>query len=364
MAPGPRRFFVGIQGLRALAALSIVFSHVSHDGIAAGLDPRGVLSRLSSAFPWDSGVDLFFVISGFIIASASGSLFGTGRAGIARFLRRRCERIVPLYWSTTALFLLTALTAPRALHGAFGGAAWIAASFAFIPWPRPDGEMQPALGLGWTLNYEMFFYLLFAVSLALPRRRALAGLLACLLLIAAAGARFHPANPQLAFWSSPLILEFGAGLALAWLRGRLRLPPALQLLAVAAALLWLHAHAGVPESTRVTAWGPAAVLLVAAAALGAAPQAPGRAGQMIILLGEASYALYLTHPFIMRLLSISFHKFHGHSETLGLMYVASGLALAQLGALAVHQHLDAPLQARFRRHRAEAPHETLQMSGL
>jgi exopolysaccharide production protein ExoZ len=365
MAPSDRRYFVTVQGLRAVAALAIVFSHVAHDGIAAGLDPRGFIARAYTAFPWDAGVDLFFVISGFIIASSSGAFSGQGWAGAGRFFVRRCQRIIPLYWATTFLFLSIALASRGVIHGTMGGAGYIAASFLFIPWPRPDGEMQPALGLGWTLNYEMFFYILFALSLRLPRRRVLPVLAIILLAVVGWGATIRPTNPQLGYWSSPLVLEFCAGLALAWLRDTgLRWPIWLRIAAVPLALWLLHAHAALAESSRVTAWGPAAILLVGAATLGGGPGPAGRWTTRLAILGDASYALYLTHPFIMRGLSVSFHKFHGHSELAGLMYVSIGLVLAQLAALIVHLHVDARVQAWFRNQRARTAHETVQMPGL
>ena len=79
-----------------------------HD--ATSLDPGGMIERWHDAVPWGAGVDLFFVISGFVMVYASNDLFGR-RDGPALFMARRLIQIVPLYWAATTLFLLVALIA-------------------------------------------------------------------------------------------------------------------------------------------------------------------------------------------------------------------------------------------------------------
>jgi len=114
-----------------------------------------------SFLPLGAGVDLFFVISGFIIVYASEPLFG--KANAAEFLRRRTLRIVPLYWLALTMRLALLAVAARAGMKAFPDGAMIAASYFFIPYDcqgfGPDYPF-PILDLGWSLNYEIFFYLL------------------------------------------------------------------------------------------------------------------------------------------------------------------------------------------------------------
>ena len=96
------------------------------------------------------------------------------------------------------------------------GWGYVAASFAFVPWRRLDGFVQPVLRLGWTLEYEMLFYAL--VACALPLRRAGGAARRwwpCWPLLALAGqARCVRAAP-LAFWTDPIVLEFALGIAVA-----------------------------------------------------------------------------------------------------------------------------------------------------
>jgi peptidoglycan/LPS O-acetylase OafA/YrhL len=201
-----------VQALRAVAAMSVVVDHVLHE--AAALDPGGTIQSWQTAAPWYSGVDVFFVISGFIMVHASRRLFGA-RDAPWRFLSHRLARIVPLYWAMTGLFVAVAMLDRRALNSDLSGAKQLVANLLFIPWPRPGGGLQPAFSLGWTLNFEMMFYVVFALFIWLPRPRALVCIGAVLAGLVAA----HPAVPadwsQWAFWTDPVIAEFGFGMLVA-----------------------------------------------------------------------------------------------------------------------------------------------------
>ncbi|WP_331326040.1 acyltransferase [Methylorubrum populi] len=231
--------------MRAFAALLVVIHHAQHE--AATLAGRIGAAFVPGAWlPWPAGVDVFFVISGFIIVHAAGPLYGRPGAR-ARFAAHRIARLVPLYWLVTGLYLALGLAAPALLSGEGGppDGARVLASFLFWPMARPDGAVLPLYGLGWTLNYEMAFYALFALGLGLSRRGAVAWLVAALALLVLVG-RLVPSPPvPLVFWSDPIILEFalGAGLALARAEGaRLGTLPRLAL--AGAGLLALAAAPG------------------------------------------------------------------------------------------------------------------------
>lgn len=148
-----------IQYLRAAAALMIVFYHL-------GLP----LSRAGHDGPWPEGlargVDLFFVISGFIMVVATQD----SRVGPRLFLLRRFLRIAPLYFSMTAVLLLVAVINPALVQSFRFEWPHVLASFAFWPMTNPaTGETTPVLIPGWTLQYEMFFCLLFAIAMPAGR---------------------------------------------------------------------------------------------------------------------------------------------------------------------------------------------------
>ncbi|MGH1575386.1 acyltransferase family protein [Methylobacterium sp. P31] len=348
---------VEVQILRALAALMVAWHHARHE--AALLTGRGAGSALDpgTLLPWWGGVDLFFVISGLVIVLASGRLFGRP-GGRARFLAHRVARVAPLYWLVSLLYLALALARPDLLGDAAAlvhdpGA--ILAGFLFWPAARPDGTVQPLYGLGWTLNYEAFFYGLFAVGLGFGRRGAVAWLTLVLGLLVAVRA-FVPGLPlPFRFWADPIVLEFaaGVGLALAYHRGFMPAPAMRVGLALTGVLGLASAArllAGLDEADgflRPLLVGIPAVALVAAS-LG-----PGRDATEVarlpapvrglVILGDASYALYLVHPFALRLVREGLLRLGLASD----LQPWGGMALMILASIAaailVHRLVERPL---------------------
>jgi exopolysaccharide production protein ExoZ len=236
---------------------------------------------------------------------ASERLFGAP-AGGRIFLARRLARIVPIYWLVTTLYLLIALAAPQLLNSELVGFWPVVASYLFIPVTRPDGLVQPLYGLGWTLNYEMFFYVLFSAAVIWPRRRAVPGLMLALLALVAIGRVLEPLPQPFGFWTDPIVLEFVYGMALGLLYAEgVRLGPRVRgaLAAMALAMLVFVAlrwgAAAIPH--RMLAYGIPAAMLVAALAFGSDRAAEqGRIAGLGASVGDASYALYLIHPFVIR----------------------------------------------------------------
>jgi exopolysaccharide production protein ExoZ len=343
------KLFPWVQGLRAAAAFAVAFVHVANDAITAGRDPDGWIAAVSRTMPWATGVDIFFVISGFVIVHASANLFAQP-GGANTFLRRRLARIVPLYWVLTTLFLAIALVQRSAIRGETGGAFYLVASYLFFPWPRPDGLMEPALGLGWTLNYEMFFYLTLTPFLLLPRTRAVCGSAASLCLLVAASQIIGFTAPPLRFWSDPIILEFvlGMAIALAVARG-LTLPVWLRLTITAAAIALLHAQADAALISRPLSFGLPGALLVIAAVSARRPDRMGATKRLLVRLGDASYAMYLFHPFVMRGFTLLGARVAAHTEASGIIIALSSLIVAQLTALAINARFERKMTETLRR---------------
>ncbi|MGV6873314.1 acyltransferase family protein [Pseudochelatococcus sp. B33] len=332
-----------VQVLRAIAALFIVFVHAQFDAIHFG-GPAGFVPI--RALPWEVGVDIFFVISGFVIVHATRGQFG--RPGAARtFMARRLIRIVPLYWLATALFLLVALARPGALNSPPPTGAEIAASFLFMPHINSLGVAQPVLTLGWTLNYEMAFYVVFAAAMAaaLPRRQTV--LAVALFFAALTGLGLLVALPMpLSFWANPMALEFVAGMGIALARdtgGR----PGIILRAVlaAAAIRMLHADLTQDGIERSLALGVPAAMLVVAAVFGPEPRLPPPLARLLVLLGDASYALYLFHPFALRTTRLMLSG----TEIAPWAYIAIATAAAVVLAVAIHVAIEKPVMGYLRR---------------
>lgn len=364
---------VPIQILRGVAALTVAFGHAQHDAKVQSLKLGGDFERIFT-LPWGAGVDLFFVISGFIMVYSSERLFARPEAA-SHFLGRRLVRIAPLYWLFTGLYLALLIRAAATEGKVLPAPADILASFAF--WPTDafgDGIPRPILTLGWTLNYEMFFYGLFALFIGFARGRAVlgvAGVLGALVLLG----MLVPSGPQgplgaaAFFWTRPILLEFAFGMGLALLLRSgvgLSAPARGALVAVAVgALMWDAMGSGhqvldwtTPNDVlRVLGWGVPAALLVAAAALGPRRLAgPGGAGTRVAAgLGDASYALYLSHPFVI----FGFRKVWvaaGLHDRLGFWpMLAVSLVLACLVALLVHHLVERPLTTWLQARTAARP---------
>jgi peptidoglycan/LPS O-acetylase OafA/YrhL len=286
---------VSIQVLRAVAALAVFANHLSQELYdAAHWDPLPHITITAG------GVDLFFVISGFVMVHASRDMFG--RAAMRReFVRRRLIRIVPLYWMITGVLAVHAIVRYDAagLAAANLSPGLIVSSFFFVPWPRPEGGVTPLLAPGWTLSYEMFFYLLLALSLALPRRAAVGA--TAFMLIAAVAFAVPAAGPPgpTAGWPALIAVEFIYGMGIALLANDVKLSrgSALSLVCIGAAGLVATAEVSAQSEFRFVLWGIPCALVVAGATLHRFSLA-SKLWKPMIVLGNASYALYLVHEFL------------------------------------------------------------------
>lgn len=330
-----------IQILRFVAAAMVLFSHLNHEageraGLAAGFRPFEPIW-------WAGGVDVFFVISGFIMTYIAADSFGRPGAA-AKFVERRLVRLVPPYWFFTMLALATMAVLPGQMTLNRFTPGQVLGSFLFVPFAaNPDGRPWPVLVLGWTLNFEMLFYAVFAGALLLGRRAGLATIAAALGGIALLSLA-QPLPLPLGFWANGIVLEFlfGIALALAYRRG-VRLPAWSGAVLVAVAigiLLWVKAEgwAGAAWNWRFLWAGGPALLLCAGVAL-VPEREPGAMRRALILLGDASFALYLSHPFVLSALALV-------AEAAGLrsaaLYIAAGFGLCIVTATLFYMLVEKP----------------------
>jgi peptidoglycan/LPS O-acetylase OafA/YrhL len=276
---------ISIQALRAVAAIAVAVCHFSQVALLI----NGRANDPIPGFQLAAGVDLFFVISGFIMVYSAEPLFAAP-GGARKFLTHRLARIVPLYWVTT-LIAIPLFSQPY---------DWteLACSLLFIPCARASGEVAPINGVGWTLNYEMFFYVLFACALSCRRRIAVPTVCAALAAIALFGLISTPQTTALQFWSQPIVSEFAFGALIALLyRSGVSLgwaPRCALAIAAIGAIAW--ATPTYPLSWhRPLCWGIPAAALVAAIALGPDLR-EGPLATVAKRLGDASYSVYLIHP--------------------------------------------------------------------
>lgn len=257
----------GIQALRGIAALMVVACHL---GVTAGVSLPPFLS---------SGVDIFFVVSGFVMMALAS------HHSPLPFIRDRVIRIVPLYWVLT---LAVCAIGHHSLQD-------LAKSLAFIPYHGARG-MFPIIGPGWSLNIEMGFYLLFSLCLLLKDRRAMVIAMGAVLVPVALLHSHVEADSIASFYANSRLLEFlfGMVLGLAYLEG------------------WLTRRRWAGVALIVTGF----VLIAPLPALWGAPLIVGGAilaeglplPRILLVLGDASYSLYLTHVLTIEMLHRAWHE--------------------------------------------------------
>jgi exopolysaccharide production protein ExoZ len=331
----------GIQLLRTIAATAVIIAHVQYDFGHRQSLPDLLPSWLGG---FGAGVHLFFVISGFIMVYSSERLFGRS-GGSVEFLSRRIARIVPIYWTMTTLML--SYDVARGFAAADTSILLVINSYLFIPFPRPSGEMGPLYGVGWTLNYEMFFYLIFSISILTARTIAICGTI-CVLIIFSA---IHTLSANLPlpfrFWFDPIILEFALGVMLGVIyQANVRVPD------FAGVLLFVAAIAGFywtfnPSHVSLPSWiglGIPSLLLIAAVSLTKTSFNFPLANK----LGDASYSIYLIHPIIIAIARKV--AVRGYLEPAAFPWVyLTGIVAASIGtALIVHEYFESPVTLRFR----------------
>ena len=324
-----------LQSLRFVAAMMVVYFHAAGASLIAthsyGLLPRDfqIVGR--------AGVDIFFVLSGVIIATTARRL--TWR----EFAWRRFRRIAPMY-------LLISI--PTALVMAKTSFGWRDAVATLFLWPATDRMTTPALTAAWTLCFEMVFYV--AVTAVLLDRRLLS---LCVGVFAAAMA-LRARGPIFAFLGNPIIFEFIFGVALSYLP---RCRPAVWCLPIGAAALVgagfmgiappieinMELLAGDESFQRVLVYGvPAAMIVFGAMQIDAKPGA-------WTFLGDASYTLYLSHMLPIQLLLLWWTL---HPAAPELIVVTSSL-VSVLFAWRMYVVVEIPL-LRFLGRRNEAPSTT------
>lgn len=287
-----------VQFMRFVAAFSVVICHntfYTHER----LNPEGYFYSQGAR-----GVALFFVISGFVM------LISTSREGQPtydwrRFVLRRLARIAPLYWfATTVKVLVLAATSGLVLHAALD-IPNIVKSYFFIPSRNIDGEIQPFLGVGWTLIYEMFFYIVFALALYL-RRDPFIFTSTIMVVLSILSLFRSPSWPDMAYFlADPVVLDFVMGMIIAKIvLAKKEFDPRTMIALMFAGLFvlfqpfgllnWVFDNSILGQATSLTVGFFSFLIILAAVAL------EDRYGHLVpgwvLFFGAASYSLYLMHP--------------------------------------------------------------------
>ncbi|MET1001671.1 MAG: acyltransferase [Acidimicrobiia bacterium] len=342
--PDGKATLFNIQGLRGIAALIVVMAHVSGPD---NFEMRVFGSSWTSwsNLPANTGVDLFFVISGFIMVITTWHTFD--RAGSSRrFLLRRVARIYPLYWIINSAIVALFLVSPGSVSFQEGQSPNILDSYLLLP---HVGRLP--LLVAWSLVYEIYFYVVFAIALLLGRRRfpwVMAVWVAITLTLSVMAS--DVTNPYVAIVASPLSLEFvlGVVIGLATVHGRFARPNVVLAVGVVSfcsclVLLALSGWSHFPsDGVRVALVGIPAGLVVYGA-IGVEKRYGRIVPPSMRRLGDASYSLYLAHVPALALLALVLAGRLPTTPLLHALTLPAVLVYVVCGALVCYALLERPL---------------------
>ena len=342
-SPAATRKINSLQALRAYAAVSVMLGH----GILEFHSTKGIDMPFNE-FPLIAGVDIFFVLSGFVMFYTSGKMFGRPGA-VLEFWRRRFIRLVPLYWFFTSLMVAVLLFLGNHVRSTEFDLWNIISSYLFLPSERPGGRIAPVLSLGWTLNYEIFFYFTFGMLLLLNKSRGLICLIASFLFLIIVNSLYDFHFVPVRFWGNSIILEFISGVLLGVLKDRgdfqKSLPFCFGIFLLGLIILLLGCGLDVPRFIKGGL--PATLMVYAALAL---PMAADRKiPAWIILLGDSSYALYLCHRFVLRAVTMLFAVVAIPPANELILYVLATLSGSVILSILVHKFIETPFLRLFSR---------------
>lgn len=319
-----------LQMLRGVAAYFVV---VFHTYGFMSLQPEFSLPDFGGGMP---GVELFFIMSGFI-------MIHTVRPGETplQFFAKRLFRIAPIYWVATVAVIVAALNIDWIFADANLAPESILASFAFIPMQNNFGDYMPILYVGWTLNYEMLFYFVFAMGLFLPRKFLLPFVILAMTAIWLSAYAFGEGVIS-AFYGRMIILNFCTGCLLAIIFSR---PGFVQkisgfgpvfIASLGAFQFFLFLVFPLPPALV----GIATLIILNSVVFGLLSlDLQGRLKEIRFMneLGKSSYSAYLLHPFIVPIVGVAVMRFVGTSTVAILvMFVATFIATVIVATLSYH----------------------------
>ncbi|KVL89530.1 hypothetical protein WT09_17140 [Burkholderia stagnalis] len=334
-----------IQVLRALAALAVVIFHASGNVSTYGWNQSVVpfVARFGEA-----GVDVFFVISGFVmVITTAGREHGVSTALV--FLRDRIIRVVPLYWLLTAAFVALLAVLPNTFGSARLSSWHAITSFLFVPSLNWAGVIAPVINVGWTLNYEIWFYLVFAIALTLKGRSWFTSTVLLAAAVLCSRVALHGSAGD--FYGNTIVFEFSFGcfVGAAWLAGK-RLGKFAACVSGTVALALMATMAPMlSEANRVIAVGIPAALLVSAFV---SMEREVTWGTLMHRMGDASYSLYLTHVFAVPVSLKIIQRADSRHVLPGDLVTLLSVAASIIAAMGAYRLIERPIAGLLSRRRS------------
>jgi peptidoglycan/LPS O-acetylase OafA/YrhL len=335
-----------LQALRAVAALAVMMGHSDLVLTAAGDQPH------AAADFGTLGVDVFFVLSGFVMATVASRAAGSVDA--IAFLVKRAGRILPLYW-----LVLAAQCACLSMAGRPPAADEMLSAAMMLPDFTHGTLTQPVVMVGWSLFVEVWFYLVTAAAIWLmkpgaPRTAVVSGVVLSLALLAAATNHTPTEGGWLGYYGMSVVVEFPLGWLLAVFADRIRVrsvPVALFAAVAGTALLASGAIGGAGDWSTVSMRGwsaaPIGAALLVWAAVQLADAVDWRRGgwRLMASLGDASYSIYLLHVLVLEFIGSALPPLKdamGH-DVGEAVWVAASCGVVVLMSCASYRLIESPL---------------------
>ena len=327
------KHFNCIQALRGFTALFVALEHVRFLNCGA------------------FGVDIFFIISGFM------AMFATHN-DTKHFMKKRLIRIYPLYALLTVGTFFLLLIVPGLFHLTEANPIYLVKSLCFIPFEISPGIIQPLVRVGWTINYEMLFYLLFFISFRISHKyrglicSALLGILVLLL-------QMLPLESTcLRFYGDFIQLEFVFGILTYYIVRKLyqvceeksftSLLSYLSIPIVLGLFIYLaitKQHTDISGMGRVLYWGlPALIIVLCTFIVNLNITMP----KFMIVLGNMSFSIYLLHYYPLMFIDRKIYSFESYSPK-GVVFVVCGLLVVILISYISHLLIEKKLTRYLRK---------------
>lgn len=331
---------IGVQYLRGIAAMLVVLHHLYFESTQLG--------------PF--GVKIFFVISGFVMWHTTAAV----DISTTVFWRRRLVRIVPLYWIFLFILVVIVLSAPQYLKSTVITPETVVKSVLFIPHYNAGQKLiAPILIPGWSLNYEMFFYFIFGIALFVKSHALRATMIGVLLWsLVLLGVSLNPEDAAAATYTNPDLLLFLDGIILAIIYRTYNIDGVvcgLILIFIGVLSLCIRVSGDVSLFENFIGLSPT---LIVTGTLALEPTLRRAPSLLLHTIGNASYSIYLSHLFFLRLSELGWRHFvaFDSGEVLAVTYVAFAFIFAIAGGIAVHYFIERPMLLPF--HRSQISNST------
>ncbi len=344
-----KKTIISIQYLRAVAALMVVLHHS-----LLQLERHGSGELVLNFHTGRTGVDLFFVISGFIIFYISSN----SNKKVTSFWVDRIIRVVPLYWFYTMSMLMITILLPDVLKTAVYDTEHVIKSFLFIPThhPKMENMIWPLLVQGWTLNYEMFFYAVFGLILFIKSdiKVRLSILICIFLTLIIIGIISKPTSPIIKTFTDDILLEFliGAFIGFMFVNGKL-LNAGLATAVLFVGMLGLVYSATHPNFIGYMSleWGvPYGLIMLSVLSFENKFKLP--TSNVFLLLGNSSYSLYLVHTFILGVVGFVWSKLNVNSIFSDVTILVSAIIISAIGGIVSYKLIEVPLTQFLKKRKA------------